>query len=107
MAEIDHARFAADFAARLHELGYSLSKACQKWPATDRAMLSRAANAKTLSAGNYLLLCDMAGLEPYAYLQRAKGRRLTLEAIRKQAVTRAVARETRKAGEGMSCALGR
>lgn len=28
-------------------------------------MLSRAINGKTLSADNYLLLCEYAGLDPY------------------------------------------
>lgn len=94
MADIDHARFADDFAARLSGLGYSLSQAAAKWPETDRAMLSRATNGKTLSAGNFLLLCQMAGLDPYLYLTSAKGRRLTRKIVAQQAVTRGVARET-------------
>lgn len=94
MADIDRQRFAADFAERLSVLGYSLSRAADKWPETDRAMLSRASNGKTLSAGNYLLLCQMAGLDPYLYLVGAKGRRLTRKTLVKQAVTRGVPRET-------------
>jgi hypothetical protein len=70
MADVSFHRFANAFQDRLNELGYSLRRAEDQWPDTDRAMLSRAINGKTLSAGNYLLLCEMAGLDPYAYLER-------------------------------------
>jgi hypothetical protein len=96
LAEIDHADFAADFSRRLAELGYSMSRAVEKWPAADRAMLSRAINGKTLSAGNFLLLCEMAGLDPYVYLLRGKTCRLTRKTLIQQAVTRGVPRETGK-----------
>lgn len=94
MAEIDFHRFGDAFADRLKGIGYSLSQAEQKWPETDRAMLSRARAGKTLSAGNYLLLCEMAGLDPYAFMTRAKRRHVTRKTILEQAVTRGVARET-------------
>lgn len=97
MADIDRAGFAVDFSRRLAELGYSLSRAAGKWPQTDRAMLSRATNGKTLSAGNFLLLCEMSGLDPYVYLQRGKASHLTRKTLVEQAVTRGVPRET---GEG-------
>lgn len=94
MAEVSFSRFAEAFADRLDVLGYSLRTAEQKWPATDRAMLSRAINGKTLSAGNYLLLCEMAGIDPYLYLERRKHRRSTLKTIVKQMVTPPVSHET-------------
>lgn len=94
MAEIDFARFGDAFEHRLEQLGYSYTDAERKWPSTDRAMLSRACAGKTLSAGNYLLLCQMAGLDPYRFMQPMKRPRFTRKAILEQAVTRGVARET-------------
>lgn len=87
MAEVSFQRFAHAFQDRLNELGYSLRRAEDQWPETDRAMLSRAINGKTLSAGNYLLLCEMAGLNPYAFFERAPHRRVTLKSIASQLVT--------------------
>ncbi|TPM55330.1 hypothetical protein FJ959_18145 [Mesorhizobium sp. B2-2-4] len=94
MAEISFLRFANDFQDRLNALGYSLRRAEEQWLDTDRAMLSRAINGKTLSAGNYLLLCEMAGLDPYAYLERPPHRRVTLKSISDQWVTPPVPCET-------------
>ena len=94
MAELDWQRFGAAFSERLGELGYTLDRAVQKWPATDKAMLSRACRGVTLSAGNLLLLCEMAGLDPFAFLTREKHRRLTLKRVAEQHVTAAVSRET-------------
>ena len=97
MAEVRFDAFADAFQSRLDELGYSLRRAEQKWPQTDRAMLSRAVNGKALSAGNYLLLCEMAGLDPYAFIERGKHRRTSLKTIREQMVTLAASRETEAA----------
>lgn len=97
MAEIAFLRFANAFQDRLNDLGYSLRRAEEQWPDTDRAMLSRAINGKTLSAGNYLLLCEMAGLDPYAYLERPPHRRVTLKSIAEQMVTPPATRETEPA----------
>lgn len=94
MADIAFHDFADAFRQRLSGLGYSLRDAERKWPATDRAMLSRAVNGKVLSAGNYLLLCEMAGLDPYLYFERAKRKRTTMKTIVKQMVTRPVSCET-------------
>ncbi len=94
MAEIGFEKFADAFQQRLDQLGYSLRVAEEKWPETDRAMLSRAINGKTLSAGNYLLLCEYAGLDPYRYLARNPRRRVTMKTIAEQMVTPSVARET-------------
>ncbi|RWQ12362.1 hypothetical protein [Mesorhizobium sp.] len=94
MADIAFDRFAAVFQARLDELHYSLRMAEEKWPDTDRAMLSRAVNGKTLSAGNYLLLCNYAGLDPYTWFEPRPHRRVTLKSIREQLVTAPVTRET-------------
>ncbi|RVD15422.1 MAG: hypothetical protein EOS73_32085 [Mesorhizobium sp.] len=94
MADIAFLRFANAFHDRLKDIGYSLRRAEHQWPDTDRAMLSRAINAKTLSAGNYLLLCEMAGLDPYAYLERPPHRRVTLKSIAEQMVTPSATRET-------------
>ncbi|RWP64896.1 hypothetical protein [Mesorhizobium sp.] len=94
MADIAFDRFASAFQARLDELHYSLRVAEEKWPDTDRAMLSRAVNGKTLSAGNYLLLCNYAGLDPYTWFEPRPHRRVTLKSIREQLVTAPVTRET-------------
>ena len=94
MADIDRDRFADDLHRRLDEIGYSLRRAEEKWPETDRAMLSRATNGKPISAGNFLLLCEMAGLDPYHYLKREHRRRVTMKSIVKQMVTEPVQRET-------------
>lgn len=96
MADIAFLRFANAFQDRLKDIGYSLRRAEDQWPDTDRAMLSRAINGKTLSAGNYLLLCELAGLDPYAYLERPQHRRLTLKTIVDQLVTQSATRETTK-----------
>lgn len=94
MARIDHDAFAEAFSARLRALRYSLRSAEEKWPLTDRAMLSRAINGKALSAGNFLLLCEMAGLNPFAFLDRGKDRQTRLKSILDHMVTDGVARET-------------
>ncbi|MBN9035481.1 MAG: hypothetical protein J0H53_05385 [Rhizobiales bacterium] len=94
MAEVRFDAFADAFQSRLDELGYSLRQAEQKWSQTDRAMLSRAVNGKALSAGNYLLLCEMAGLDPYAFVERGKHRQTSLKAIREHMVTLVASRET-------------
>lgn len=94
MADIDRIRFGDDLQKRLDEIGYSLRRAEQQWPETDRAMLSRAVNGKPLAAGNYLLLCQMAGLDPYRYLKREPQRRVTMKSIVKHMVTAPVLRET-------------
>lgn len=99
MAEIDFAAFGAALSDRLDGLGYSLAEAARKWPDTDRAMLSRATRGATLSAGNYLLLCHLAGLDAYAFQRldkRRPERRITLKTIRKQVVTRQVSRVTQE-----------
>ncbi|MBZ9985689.1 hypothetical protein LB572_01115 [Mesorhizobium sp. BH1-1-5] len=95
MAEIAFHRFADAFQQRLDQLGYSLRKAEDIWPETDRAMLSRAINGKTLSAGNFLLLCEYAGLDPYLYLGRNPRRRTTVKTILDHMVTPSDKRETR------------
>ena len=97
MADVAFLRFANAFQDRLNELGYSLRRAEDQWPDTDRAMLSRAINGKTLSAGNYLLLCEMSGLDPYAYLERPPHRRVTLKTIAEHMVTPSATRETEAA----------
>lgn len=94
MAEVCFAEFAAALRRRLDALGYSLRRAEEKWPLTDRAMLSRAVNGKTLSAGNYLLLCEMAGFDPYQFTERGKRRRVTGKTILDHMVTVRVQRET-------------
>ncbi len=94
VAEIAFHQFGDAFRDRLSSLGYSLRRAEEVWPEADRAMLSRAINGKTLSAGNYLLLCEYAGLDPYRYLARNPRRRVTMKTIAEQMVTPSVARET-------------
>lgn len=94
MAEIDHAKFAAALSDRLREIGYSLSRATEKWPQTNKAMLSRAASGKVISAGNLLLICHLAGLDPFAFLIMDKQPRMTMKSILKQTVTAVDKRET-------------
>lgn len=94
MADIDRAGFAEALVQRLKQIGYSLHRAAERWPQTDMAMLSRATRGVSISAGNYLLLCEMAGLDPYAFLDRAPHRRVTLKSIVKQPVTAGASRET-------------
>jgi hypothetical protein len=98
MAEIERKKFAAALTDRLRELGYSYGKAVEMWPALNRAMLSRACNGMELSAANYLLVCEMAGLDPYRFLAREKQVRHTLKSILNQPVTAGVSREAREAG---------
>ena len=94
MADVDCGRFAAAMRCRLDEIGYSLRRAEHQWPQADRAMLSRAVNGKTLSAGNFLLLCELAGLDPYAFIDRGPRRQVTMKTIVEQMVTPPVQRET-------------
>ncbi|MGE0425287.1 MAG: hypothetical protein AB7O88_23715 [Reyranellaceae bacterium] len=96
MAEIDWLAFSHDVAVRLDEKGLSYAAAMEKWPETNKAFWSRAANGKPLSAGNYLLACKLLWLKPDRYLRRAKLRRVTMKTIVKQAVTVGAARETRE-----------
>lgn len=94
MAEVCFSEFATAFRERLNKIGYSLRRAEEQWPLTDRAMLSRAVNGKTLSAGNYLLLCEMAGFDPYQFMERGKRKRATMKTIADHMVTPCVQRET-------------
>lgn len=100
MAEIDLSKFADALQSRLAQLGYSYSKAEEKWPAVERSMLSRAVNAKPLSAGNFLLICSMAGLDPFEFLIARKRRRVTMKSIVNQAVAAADKRETQEPEHG-------
>lgn len=97
MAEIERKQFAAALTDRLLALGYSYSKAVEMWPALNRAMLSRACNGMELSAANYLLVCEMAGLDPYRFLSRERQTRHTLKSILNQPVTVGVSREAGRA----------
>lgn len=99
MAEIDHAKFAAAISARLQEIGYSLSRAAEKWPQTNKAMLSRATSGKVISAGNLLLISHLAGLDPFAFLIMDKQPRVTMKSILKQSVTAVDKRETGSIGK--------
>jgi hypothetical protein len=94
MAEVDHASFAEALHNRLQQIGYSLRRAEEQWPQADRAMLSRGVNGKPLSSGNFLLLCELAGLDPYVFLDRAPRRRITMKSLAKQLVTVGVSHET-------------
>jgi hypothetical protein len=96
MAELDLARFAGDLAEQLRACGISYSQAVERWPETDRAMLSRAINRKPLSAANFLLLCRKSGLDPFDYLVMAKHRHVTLKSILDQTVTVGVSREAER-----------
>lgn len=98
MADIDRTAFANAVVAKLDQKGLSFGRAVEKWPALDKAMLSRICTETPISAGNYLLVCEVLRLDPYAYLIRDKQRRVRLRDIAKrlsdQAVTDAVKHET-------------
>ncbi|MDZ5697825.1 hypothetical protein [Chelativorans sp. M5D2P16] len=100
MVDIDHAAFARAVRAKLKRRGLSFDRAVDRWPALDKAMLSRACTEKRLSAGNFLLLCEALKLDPYRFLMREKGKRLRMRDIAKrlssQSVTQVDKRETRE-----------
>lgn len=99
MAELRFDLFARALRDRLAAQGLSLSAAALAWPDTDKAMLSRALAGRRLSPANLLLVCERAGLDPYAFLERRPPRRpprrqLTLKRPVERAVTQAAPRET-------------
>lgn len=94
MADIDRISFSAAVDGALDARGLSFGQAVAEHPALDKAMLSRARHRQQLSAGNFLLLCETFGLDPFAFLVRPP--RLTLKAIAKQSVTQSDKRETRE-----------
>ncbi|QPC87398.1 hypothetical protein GA830_12095 [Mesorhizobium sp. NBSH29] len=98
MAEIRWNLFADAVDKRLAVLCYSFTRAVVEWPELNKAMLSRACNAKPLSAANYLLICHLLRLDPHRYFKRDKRRRVTRRVIAKtlteQPVTVSGARET-------------
>ncbi|WP_265518947.1 hypothetical protein [Nitratireductor luteus] len=98
MADIDRAAFAEAIMRVLDRAGLSFGKAVETWPELDKAMLSRACSEKPLSAANFLLVCKVMGLDPFAYLIHDKQRRVRLRDIAKrlseQSVTPVVKRET-------------
>ncbi len=107
MADLDLRRFAAAVERGL--AGTSVRQAVARWPETNVALWSRARRGQQpLSAGNYLLVCRLLDLDPFAFLIEAKRvrpapkpRALTLRGIlnslRDQAVTARVSREERRA----------
>ena len=94
MAEIDRAAFGIAVSIALKGRGLSYRQAVTDHPALDKAMLSRACHGERLSAGNYLLLCRILALDPFAFLVERP--RLTLKDIAKQAVTQSDKRETQE-----------
>lgn len=100
MADIDRALFAESFAAALKAVGLTQGAAARAWPAANAAMISRALNRKALEAGNFLLLCSLAGLDPFNFLIIVKQRRTTRKAIvkrmRDQTLTEGDKRETQE-----------
>ncbi len=94
MARFDFPAFGSALAERLRDLGYSLGKAADKWPETNKAMLSRAINGGTLSVDSVLTICRFAGLDPFDFLGEGRRRRVTMKSILEQAVTAADKCET-------------
>lgn len=100
MAEIDWPRFAVAVNTLLgvHQLSYD--RAVAQWPQLNKGLLSRACNARALSAGNYVLLCGLLKLAPDAFLLVETSPRVSLAGILKthsdQSVTARVPRETGK-----------
>lgn len=65
MAEIDWTGFSADVRQALD--GLSIHAAVAKWPGTNAALWSRAKRGRQpLSAENYLQLCRLLSLDPWA-----------------------------------------
>ena len=101
MAEIDWTAFAGAVEERLAKRRLSFDRAVRKWPALNKAMLSRAVNEMPLSAGNFLLLCRLLRVSPYRFLILEKRRRLRLSDIAERAKNQAVTVElSRETGEG-------
>lgn len=107
MAEFDWTGFADAVRLGLADRGCSLGAAVGKWPATDKAMWHRACHAKTLTPGNLLVVCDCLDIDPFAYVDDVKRRRVTRKAVVKQAVTRSVPRETSLASRAEGAPAGR
>jgi hypothetical protein len=94
MARFDFSAFGAALAERLHEIGYSLDRAVEQWPETNKAMLSRARNGETLSVDSVMTICKFAGIDPFEFLGEGRRRRVTIKTILNQSVTDAASRET-------------
>lgn len=94
MAEIDWLRFACRVEVELCERSLSYDAAVEKWPSLNKGLLSRACNAKPLSAGNYQHLCALLNLDPLAFLIVEKRKRVTMKSVLEHAVTDVVRRET-------------
>lgn len=94
MADIDWVSFACRVELALADLDYSYDAAVARWPTLNKGLLSRACNAKPLSAGNFQHLCDLLDLDPRDFLVVGKRRRVTMKSILHQAVTVGVQRET-------------
>lgn len=105
-AEIDWRNFAAAVRLRLDLYGLSYGGAVAKWPDLNKGLLSRACNGKVLSAGNYVLVCQLMQFEAGRFLTFDDKPRVTLRAIteslQNQPVTAAVARETEHNPRGQS-----
>lgn len=94
MADIDWLRFACRVELALGSHEYSYDAAVAKWPTLNKGLLSRACNAKPLSAGNFQHLCDLLELDPHEFLIVGKSKRTTMKSILNHAVTAGVRRET-------------
>lgn len=105
MAEIDWPAFAGAVRTGLAREGLSMRRAVARWPGTSVALWSRAASAsRPVSAANYLLVCRLLGLDPFAFWRaggserpdrRAAARTIgqILKTMKKQGVSPRVSRE--------------
>lgn len=94
MAEIRWPEFGAAVRTRLDGVGFSYDRAVEKWPQTNKGMWSRCCRGVRLEAGTFVLVCKLLGLDPFAFLDDGKRRRVTRKSILKQFVTAGVGRET-------------
>ena len=94
MAEIAWLRFACNVEIALCDSGLSYDAAVLKWPTLNKGLLSRACNAKPISAGNYVHLCNVLGFDPNLFLIVDKRKRVTMKTVLDHAVTEGVRRET-------------
>ncbi len=102
MADIDWPRFAEDVTTAMAADGRTLDAIARANKGLSVPVLSRArAGAIEPKPGNYLKLCQVFRLDPFAYLLDVltppRRRKLTLKRIVNQHLSRGVSREAREA----------
>lgn len=102
MADIDWAGFSIDVALALADQAMSFSAVVARHPVVSKATLSRARAGRKLSAGNYLVLCRVLGLDPERRIvgrvvrAEASQPRLSIKDVFNQRVSQPVSREAER-----------